>query len=279
MSMRISLIPSATALLMLALPALAADDAQTFVNKAAIGGMFEVDSSKIAQDNAKDQQIKDFAKRMIADHGAANAKLQKIAGEQKLQVPTQSDAEHKSDLERLQSTTASLDQPYVEMQRKAHADAVGLFEAYAKQGDNPALKSFAAETLPTLKMHQDMIEKIAAASEQLVTTDLPASELGRFAELAMKARSQPVSTVSFVPPAVSTSNPDLDQIHAMVKAAVDKAEGKKKAAKDDQATGGSSRSGKAKGFSRGTHQTVGGSIGNLHDGYAANESGDLSSAC
>ncbi|WP_246684566.1 DUF4142 domain-containing protein [Mesorhizobium sp. B2-7-1] len=101
---------------------------QTFVNKAAIDGMFEVDSSKIAQDNAKDQQIKVFAKRMIADHGAANAKLQKIAGEQKLQMPTQSNAEHKGDLERLQSTTASLDQPYVEMQRKAHADTIGLFK-------------------------------------------------------------------------------------------------------------------------------------------------------
>ncbi|TPJ74682.1 DUF4142 domain-containing protein [Mesorhizobium sp. B2-7-1] len=113
---------------MIALPAFAADDVQTFVNKAAIDGMFEVDSSKIAQDNAKDQQIKVFAKRMIADHGAANAKLQKIAGEQKLQMPTQSNAEHKGDLERLQSTTASLDQPYVEMQRKAHADTIGLFK-------------------------------------------------------------------------------------------------------------------------------------------------------
>ncbi|MBZ9991166.1 DUF4142 domain-containing protein [Mesorhizobium sp. BH1-1-5] len=113
---------------MIALPAFAADDVQTFVNKAAIDGMFEVDSSKIAQDNAKDQQIKVFAKRMIADHGAANAKLQKIAGEQKLQMPTQSNAEHKGDLERLQSTTASLDQPYVEMQRKAHPDTIGLFK-------------------------------------------------------------------------------------------------------------------------------------------------------
>ncbi|TPI45060.1 DUF4142 domain-containing protein [Mesorhizobium sp. B2-9-1] len=167
MSMRMLLVPSTAVALMLALPAFAADDAQTFVDKAAIGGMFEVDTSKIAQDNAKDQQIKDFAKRMITDHGAANAKLQKIAAEQKLQVPTRSDAQHKSDLERLQSTTASLDQPYVEMQRKAHADAVGLFEAYAKDGDNPALKSFAAETLPTLKMHQDMIEKIARASASM----------------------------------------------------------------------------------------------------------------
>ncbi|MCA0032157.1 DUF4142 domain-containing protein [Mesorhizobium sp. B263B2A] len=148
----------------LAFPAVAADNAQTFVNKAAIGGMFEVDSSRIAQDRAKDQQVKNFAEKMIADHGAANEKLKKIAGEQKLEAPAQPDAPHKSDLEKLQNTTKGFDQPYVEMQRGAHADAVDLFQSYAKDGDNPSLKAFAAETLPTLKMHQDMIEKIAAAN-------------------------------------------------------------------------------------------------------------------
>src|SRR4051812_165168 len=114
-------------------------------------------------------------------------------------------------------------------------------------------------------------ERIAKASEKLVTTDLPASELGRFAELAMKARSQPVRTVSFVPPAVSTSHPDIDKIQAMVRSAVDRAEGRSASA----AAGTRSR----KGYSHSTHQTVGGSIGNLHDGYAANASSDLSSSC
>ncbi len=127
-------------------------------------------------------------------------------------------------------------------------------------------------------------EKIAKASEKLVTTDLPASELGTFAELAMKARSQPVSTVSFVPPTVNTGHPDVDKIHSMVKAAVDRSEGSKPAAdtKSDTAAA-SSATAKAsrakKGYTRGHHSTVGGSIGNLHDGYAANESTDLSSAC
>src|SRR4051795_5456863 len=79
-------------------------------------------------------------------------------------------------------------------------------------------------------------ERIAKASEKLVTTDLPASELGRFAELAMKARSQPVRTVSFVPPAVSTSHPDIDKIQAMVRSAVDRAEGKAAPARRASAT-------------------------------------------
>jgi anionic cell wall polymer biosynthesis LytR-Cps2A-Psr (LCP) family protein len=125
-------------------------------------------------------------------------------------------------------------------------------------------------------------ESIADASEKLVDTDLPASELGRFAELAMKARSQPVRTVSFVPPAVSTSDPDVTKIRSMVRTALDRAEGK--APVVSAGTGAGAGAGKAggspkKGFSQTTRETVGGSVGNLHDGYAANDSSDLSSSC
>ncbi len=115
-------------------------------------------------------------------------------------------------------------------------------------------------------------ESIADASEKLIDTDLPASELGRFAELAMKARSQPVRTVSFVPPTISTSHPDVAKIQSMVRTALDHSEGK---AAPKKAAG----TPKKKGFSQTTRQTVGGSVGNLHDGYAANDSSDLSSAC
>jgi LCP family protein required for cell wall assembly len=115
-------------------------------------------------------------------------------------------------------------------------------------------------------------ESIAKASEELITTDLPASELGTFAELAMKARSQPVSTVSFVPPTINTSRPDIEKIHSMVQSAIDRSEGVKHA-------GASKPARVKKGYSRSRQPTVGGSIGNLHDGYAANEAADLSSAC
>jgi LCP family protein required for cell wall assembly len=116
-------------------------------------------------------------------------------------------------------------------------------------------------------------EGIAKASEKLVTTDLPASELGRFAELAMKARKQPVSTVSFVPPAISTGHPDIAKIQAMVAAAVKRSESGAAPAKRHRAKHGFSTKKDP------TGSTVGGSLGNLQDGYAANSSTDLSSAC
>ncbi|ANT53283.1 DUF4142 domain-containing protein [Mesorhizobium amorphae] len=189
-----------------ALPAFAADSAQDFVDKAAVGGMFEVDSSKIAEDKAQDKGVKDFAQKMIDDHGAANAKLETIAGEQKLKLPTELDAKHKTDLDTLQNSKDPVDGSYVQMQRDAHSDAVKLFESYAKDGDNAQLKTFAQETVPTLKMHQEMIEKIAttmgtqpsATSSETPTTTVgdtpdatpPLSGANSFTEDQAKSRIQ-----------------------------------------------------------------------------------------
>jgi putative membrane protein len=143
---------------------------------------------------------------MIDDHGAANAKLETIAGEQKLKLPTELDAKHKADLDTLQNSKDPVDGSYVQMQRDAHSDAVKLFESYAKDGDNAQLKTFAQETVPTLKMHQEMIEKIAttmgtqpsATSSETPTTTVgdtpdatpPLSGANSFTEDQAKSRIQ-----------------------------------------------------------------------------------------
>ncbi len=116
-------------------------------------------------------------------------------------------------------------------------------------------------------------EKIAKASEALVTTDVPQSEVDRFMELALKARSKPVRTVSFVPPMISTGNPDIPKIHQAVQKAINRSEGKvakKKATKKSTTTTQPAPADRS---------TTGGSIGNLKQGYAANQASDLSSAC
>ena len=139
---------------------------------------------------------------------------------------------------------------------------------------NAMLQQLSPQTVVT------KFQGIAEASQKLVTTDLPASELGTFAELAMKARNQKVATVSFVPPAISTGHPDIDKIQTMVDRAIAKAEGQHPARKSGTAKAASGSAGKAgSGYSSDTQSTVGGSIGNLHQGYAANAATDLSSAC
>ena len=105
-------------------------------------------------------------------------------------------------------------------------------------------------------------QKITEASSAMVSTDLPASEVDRFIQLSLKAKSQKIATVSLVPPVINTADPDLRKIRAMVQKAIDKSEGKP--------------TGKVR--KKATTQT-GGSLGTRDGGYAANASEDLAAAC
>jgi hypothetical protein len=109
-------------------------------------------------------------------------------------------------------------------------------------------------------------EKIAKASEDLISTDVPMGEVDRFVDLALKARSQPMRTVSFVPPMINTGDPDIGKIQRAVQDALHP---KKKSGTRKPAT-----------TQRPANQgTTGGAIGSLHTGYAANQAEDLGSAC
>jgi LCP family protein required for cell wall assembly len=70
------------------------------------------------------------------------------------------------------------------------------------------------------------VERIADSSRSLLTTDIPAKQLGTFMDLALKARAEKVSTVSLVPPVIFTGNPDYEKVRRLVARAIDKAEGK-----------------------------------------------------
>jgi len=114
-------------------------------------------------------------------------------------------------------------------------------------------------------------EQIARASREVISTNLPASELDRFMDLAIKAKSQPMATVSFVPPLVNTAEPDVAAIQERVLQALEKSGSR---GEDGDEVGARPKRPKSAGAA-----TTGGSIGSLAQGYAANDAADLSSAC
>jgi LCP family protein required for cell wall assembly len=130
---------------------------------------------------------------------------------------------------------------------------------------NAMLQQLSPQTVVT------KFEKITKASEELISTDLPLSEVDRFIELALKARNQPVRTVSFVPPMINTGRPDIAKIHDTVRAALAPKTAKKPATKPSTA--------KPAHPVTSNQGTTGGAIGSLHSGYAANQADDLGSAC
>jgi putative membrane protein len=75
--------------------------------------------------------------------------------------PPSLDADHQAKLDQLKGTpAASFDAAYMEMQVVGHRDAFNLHRSYAEAGDNAALKTFAGEVTPTVRMHLQQAENL-----------------------------------------------------------------------------------------------------------------------
>ena len=61
---------------------------------------------------------------------------------------------------------------------------------------------------------------IAAASGEMAKTSVPSSQIGALADLALKAKKLPISSLSFTPPLINPGRPDFELIHQMVKDAI-----------------------------------------------------------
>ncbi|MEO6473427.1 MAG: LCP family protein [Aeromicrobium sp.] len=70
------------------------------------------------------------------------------------------------------------------------------------------------------------VEKIADSSKALLTTSIPQTDLPTFMDLALKAKTQKISTVSLVPPVIYTGNPDFTKVRHIIDKAIGKAEGR-----------------------------------------------------
>jgi predicted outer membrane protein len=46
------------------------------------------------------------------------------------------------------------------MQLQGHQEAIALYATYARRPDNPALAGFARRTLPHLRMHRAMAQRL-----------------------------------------------------------------------------------------------------------------------
>src|SRR5690349_22689894 len=67
---------------------------KNFVEKAAIGGLAEVQLGNLAQQKAASDQVRQFGMRMVQDHTKANDELKQIASSKGLQLPTALDSKH-----------------------------------------------------------------------------------------------------------------------------------------------------------------------------------------
>jgi predicted outer membrane protein/sporulation protein YlmC with PRC-barrel domain len=111
---------------------------------------------------SQNQQVKQFAQRMIQDHTQAGERLKSAAQGQ--QIPTDLDQQHTETMQGLRNAKGPVfDRRYVQAQLTAHQDAVQLYEGFSRSAQDSQLKQFASQTLPTLREHLQMAQQLQQA--------------------------------------------------------------------------------------------------------------------
>jgi putative membrane protein len=130
-----------------------------FLIVASIANLHEVSSGELATQKAKKPDVKSFGQMMVKDHGQAEQQLMQLAKSRGINLPSAATGGIQPDLN-LKNAGDNFDKLYVHAMVGGHGNTVQVFQNYAVNGKDPAVKAWAQKMLPTLKMHLEQIKMI-----------------------------------------------------------------------------------------------------------------------
>ena len=154
-----------------------AGDDHAFVEKMAQAGIAEVKLGQLAAERATNAQVKQFGRRMAADHEKANSELKQIASKMAVQMPAETDAKHQELYDRLSKLKgAAFDREYMKAMVDGHQDVAQELERRTDNSTRPgdrsvgtsgdasqsqaSLNAWASKTLPDVRQHLDQAKQI-----------------------------------------------------------------------------------------------------------------------
>ena len=130
-----------------------------FIENTAKDGMAEVQIAQLAQQHASNDQVKQFAAKMVTDHSKANEELRQLAQEKGVTMPAGPSHMENHEMTKLSKLSgADFDREFMKGMVKDHQKAVKEFQKEATKAKDPDVRNFAAKTLPTLQDHLQMAE-------------------------------------------------------------------------------------------------------------------------
>jgi putative membrane protein len=141
-----------------------------FAAKASQGSLAEVELGRLAAQKSQSETVRTFAERMATDHTKSKANLEKIAAQQNITLPVDLDKDAQKNYEKLSKLSGpGFDRAYAQDMVKDHKKDVAEFQKEASAGKNEAIRSFAADTLPTLQDHLKQAREMKDLSDRSVT--------------------------------------------------------------------------------------------------------------
>jgi putative membrane protein len=137
-----------------------------YLKQLAQDNLAEIELGKLAQQKARDPQVKDFAQKMVDDHSKLLDNVQKVAEEQNVQLPTTPDAKHQKLMNKLQSLSGEkFDRQYMQAMVKDHKQAIKLLSRTEKRAKAEPVKSAAQQAEPQIREHLQMAQSVSKSEK------------------------------------------------------------------------------------------------------------------
>ena len=150
-----------------ATPARVTSAARAFVRTVAASDKAEIKIACLALQKSTNADVKAFAQRLVDDHSRSSEQLKSTVQPSGIQVTDEISTEGRASVERLsQLSGAEFDRAFADHMVKDHEKAISEFEQASTSLEDPGLKAFAQQTLPTLQEHlqtaRDLQQKVGA---------------------------------------------------------------------------------------------------------------------
>ncbi|QIG33381.1 DUF4142 domain-containing protein [Leclercia adecarboxylata] len=122
----------------------------------------EIAAAKIALNKAESSDVKAFAQKMVDDHGDALTKVQTVAKQKDVTLPTEPDAQHKAMADKLEKESGdAFDKMYMENAgTKDHKMVLSKLQSDAKNIKDPDVKALADAHTPVVEQHLKSAEQM-----------------------------------------------------------------------------------------------------------------------
>ena len=122
----------------------------------------EIAAAKIALNKAESSEVKAFAQKMVDDHGDALTKVQTVAKQKDVTLPTEPDAQHKAMADKLEKESGdAFDKMYMENAgTKDHKMVLSKLQSDAKNIKDHDVKALADAHTPVVEQHLKSAEQM-----------------------------------------------------------------------------------------------------------------------
>jgi len=144
---------------------------QAFAESVMGSDMFEIESGRLAAEQAVSPDLRRFGEQMVDDHSRMTAHLRAVLDRmitgQYVTPPPKLDPRHMEMYNLLEASHGrAFDSVYLRQQLMAHREAVAVLQGYVANGREQPLREFAEYSLPLVRHHLAMLRQIRSENAE-----------------------------------------------------------------------------------------------------------------